>query len=93
MEEKPIVVVVRVSLQMLLGVDNCKSFMIYTMARILDQVTQKDAIKGYRLFVMNSKVTRRVYKLQDHLLGFVLGETQAAVDRAHLQIEKEWLKV
>jgi len=86
----PLWLVVRVSLQMVLGAEQYKSFMVYFMARVLDQATRR-GIEEHRLFVMNSKVSRRVYKLQDRLPGFVLDDAQAVGDRAHSHIEKEWM--
>ena len=87
----PLWLVIRVSLQMVLGVREYKSFMVYFMARILNQATRK-SIEGHRLFVMNSKVSRRVHKLQDRLPGFVLDKAQAVGNRAHSQIEADWLR-
>ena len=88
----PLWLVIRVSLQMVLGVGDYKCFMVYFMARILRQAIQR-GVQGHRLFVMNSKVSRRVYKLQGHLPGFVRDQAQLVGDRTHSQIEKDWLDV
>jgi len=88
----PLWLVVRVSLQLTLGREEFKEFMVYFMARILGHAARSD-IKGHLLFVMNSKLSRRVYKLQDRLPMFVLDEAQYSGELAHSRIELEWLQV
>jgi len=88
----PLWLVVRVSLQMILGVEEYKSFLVYFMSDLLTRATRR-RIVGHRLFIMNSKVSRRVYKLHDRLPGFVLDSAQTAGNRAYMQVEKEWVEV
>ena len=88
----PLWLVIRVSLQMVLGVQEYKSFMVYFMTRVLELATER-GVEGHRLFIMNSKVSRRVYKLKDRLPVFVLNAAQAAGEIAYSQIEQGWQNV
>lgn len=87
----PLWLVVRVALQMVLGEEDYKYFMILFMARILDLATRK-GVAADRLFVMNAKVARRVFKLRDRMPGFVLDEARVVGGRASARIEEGWLK-
>lgn len=87
----PLWLVVRVALRMVLGEDVYKHFMIFFMARVLDLAIRM-GVDGDRLFIMNAKMTRRVYKLRDRMPGFVLDEARVVGDRAHARIEDGWLK-
>ncbi|KAF8541809.1 hypothetical protein BDD12DRAFT_877903 [Trichophaea hybrida] len=85
----PLWLVVRVALRMVLGHEAYKGFMVFFMARVLDIATRR-GVEGDRLFVMNAKLARRVYKLQDRMPGFVLDEARIVGDRAHIRISEEW---
>lgn len=87
----PLWLVVRVSLRMVLGEEEYKYFMIFLLARVLDLATRR-GVEGDRLFIMNAKVARRVYKLRDRMPGFVLDEARVVGDRAYARIEEGWLK-
>jgi hypothetical protein len=87
----PLWLVVRVALRIVLGQELYKGFMVFFMARLLDIATRR-GIEGDQLFVMNAKLARRVYKLQDRMPGFVLDEARVVGDRAYTRINEEWSK-
>lgn len=87
----PLWLVVRVALRMVLGQEAYKHFMIFFMARVLHAATV-DMCEGDRLFVMNTKLARRVSKLRDDMPAFVLDEARVVGDRAHARIEEGWQK-
>jgi hypothetical protein len=87
----PLWLVVRVALQIVLGVEQYKRFMVFFMTRVLDLATRR-GIEGHRLFVMNAKLARRVYKLRDRLPDFVLENAHIVGERAHGKIEEGWAK-
>lgn len=85
--------VVRVALRMVLGLNAYKWFMIYFMARVLHGATGRN-MDGDRLFVMNAKLARRVYKLRDEIPAipeFVLDEARMIGVRACAKIEEGWV--
>lgn len=89
----PLWLVVRVALRMVLGPVVYKWFMIFFMAQVLQVATTRmEEEEEDRLFVMNAKLARRVYKLRDVMPGFVLDEALTAGNRAHARIEEGWLK-
>lgn len=87
----PLWLVVRVALRMVLGPEVYKWFMIYFMAQVLHVTTARN-FEGDKLFVMNAKLARRVYKLRDQMPGFVLDEARQVSDRAHATIEDGWVQ-
>jgi hypothetical protein len=87
----PLWLVVRVALRMVLGQEDYKSFIIFFMAQVLILATQR-GVRADRLFVMNAKLARRVYKLRDQLPQFVLVDAERAVDGTYKQINDEWLQ-
>lgn len=90
----PTWLVVRVTLRMMLGLKVYKWFMIYFMARVLHGATGR-MVDGDRLFVMNAKLARRVYKLRDEvpaIPAFVMEEARMIGVRACAKIEEGWVK-
>lgn len=87
----PLWLVVRVALRMILGQEDYKSFMIFFMAQVLVLSTQR-GVSADRLFVMNAKLARRVYKLRDQLPETVLAGAGTALTGACTNINDEWLR-
>lgn len=87
----PLWLVVRVALRMVLGPEVYKWFMIFFMARVLHVATAR-SFEGDKLFVMNAKLARRVFKLRDQMPGFVLDEARVAGEKAYATVEEGWLQ-
>lgn len=84
--------VVRVALWVVLGQDDYKFFMIFFMAQVLVLSTQR-GVKADRLFVMNAKLARGVYKLRDQQIpDLILIDAERAVENTYKQLNDEWLQ-
>lgn len=90
----PLWLVVRVALQTTLmppGGQHTeyKSFMVFLMTKILSLAVQQDFPSDI-LFVMNAKLSRRVYKAQDRTPRVVLDKARKAGERALEVLNDRW---
>lgn len=90
----PLWLVVRVTLQTSLkssthGHSQYKAFMVLFMARILELALQQDLASDL-LFVMNAKLSRRVYKARDTIPVFVLDKAVEVGKQAYEVLDSRW---
>ncbi|KAF7971941.1 hypothetical protein HWV62_19393 [Athelia sp. TMB] len=93
----PIWLIIRVALQTSLsgsGKEEYKAFMVYALARMLDDVLQNDALVAEFpsdvLFCMRSKICRRLYKVGSVAPAFVQKKVQEVAEATQTLLQRRW---
>lgn len=87
----PLWLVVRVALRITLDDPiQYKSFMIFFLAEVLE-VAVRSGLKSDLLFVMSSKLSRRAYKLRDHIPPFVLSKAYDVISTNESKLKDRWI--
>lgn len=89
----PLWLVVRVGLQIALKNSvEYKAFMIFFLSDILEEAVEC-RLDSALLFVMNAKLSRRGYKLRDHIPRFVLSRAYEATAINNRQMRSIWAQI
>ncbi|KAI5839418.1 hypothetical protein DFP73DRAFT_211814 [Morchella snyderi] len=90
----PLWLVVRVALQITLGErEQYKAFMVHFLSDILNLAMESGEVDSDLLFIMNTKLSRRAYKLRDQIPQFVLAKATEITAKNQQCLQARWSEI